>query len=247
MSLFTSSFPNTKSWGLSYLDHSCFPGSFGESSALSTDTQNNQWGFPPSIVCSQNKLHRSFSYYVVTRILSCPPPPRSLLVCASTLCIPSPCEWVKLNVEELIPMIMLLYLAKEIFTEVMNVHNQFASSLHQKECKISSRQSYFIISASSITQLCLTLCNPIDCSTPGFPVHHLPEISQIHVHWVSDAIQPSHPLSSLSPPPFNLSQHQGIFQWVSSSHISPLRFPIICLLCRVWTSQHKHSSGAVGD
>ena len=63
------------------------------------------------------------------------------------------------------------------------------------------------------------LCNPMDCSTPGLPVHHqLPEFAQTHVHWVSDAIQPSHPLSSPYPPAFNLSQHQGLFQWVSSSH-----------------------------
>ena len=57
----------------------------------------------------------------------------------------------------------------------------------------------------------------MDCSTPGFPVYHqLLELAQTHVHWVSDAIQPSHPLSSPSPPAFNLSQHQGLFQWVSS-------------------------------
>ena len=59
----------------------------------------------------------------------------------------------------------------------------------------------------------------MDWSTPGFPVHHqLPELAQTHVHWVSDTIQPSHPLSSPSPPAFNLSQNQGLFQWVSSSH-----------------------------
>ena len=59
----------------------------------------------------------------------------------------------------------------------------------------------------------------MDCSTPGLPVHHeLPELAQTHVHWVSDAIQPSHPLQSPSPPAFNLSQHQGLFQWVISSH-----------------------------
>ena len=59
----------------------------------------------------------------------------------------------------------------------------------------------------------------MDCSTPGFPVHHqLPELAQTHVHWVSDAILPSHPLSSPSFPAFNLSQHQGLFLWVSSSH-----------------------------
>ena len=69
------------------------------------------------------------------------------------------------------------------------------------------------------SQSCLTLCDPMDCSTPGLPVHHqLPEFTQTHAHRVGDAIQPSHSLSSPSPPPFNLSQHQGLFQWVSSSH-----------------------------
>ena len=72
---------------------------------------------------------------------------------------------------------------------------------------------------SSSVQLCPTLCHPMDCSTPGFPVHHqLPELAQTHIHWIGDAIQPSHPLSSPSPPAFNLSQHKGLFQWVSSSH-----------------------------
>ena len=69
---------------------------------------------------------------------------------------------------------------------------------------------------SSVAQLCPTLCNPMDCSNPCLPVHHqLPELTQTHVHRVSDAIQPSHPLSSPSPPDFNLSQHQGLFNWVS--------------------------------
>ena len=72
---------------------------------------------------------------------------------------------------------------------------------------------------SSVVQSCPTLCNPVDCSTPGLPVRHqLLELTQTHVHWVGDAIQPSHPLLSSSPPAFNLSQHQGLFQWVSSSH-----------------------------
>ena len=63
------------------------------------------------------------------------------------------------------------------------------------------------------------LCNPMNHSTPGLPVHHkLPEFTQTHVHWISDAIQPSHPLSSPSPPASNPSQHQGLFQWVSYSH-----------------------------
>ena len=72
---------------------------------------------------------------------------------------------------------------------------------------------------SSVAQSCLTLCDPMDCSTPGLPVHHqLPQPTQTHVHWVGDAIQPSHPLLYPSPPAFSLSQHQGLFKWVSSSH-----------------------------
>ena len=72
---------------------------------------------------------------------------------------------------------------------------------------------------SSGAQSCPTLCDPMDCSTLGLPIHHqLPESTQTHVHWVSDAIQPSHPLSSPSRPTFNLSQHQGLFKSVSPSH-----------------------------
>ena len=71
----------------------------------------------------------------------------------------------------------------------------------------------------SVAQSCLTLCDPMNCSTPGLPVpHQLPEFTQTQVHQVSDAIQPSHPLSYPSPPAPNPSQHQGLFQWVNSSH-----------------------------
>ena len=73
-----------------------------------------------------------------------------------------------------------------------------------------------------VTQLCPTLCDPMNYSTPGFPVHHqLPELTQIHVHRVGYAIQPSHSLSSHFPPAFNLSQHQDLFRWVGSSHRWP--------------------------
>ena len=76
-----------------------------------------------------------------------------------------------------------------------------------------------VVQFNSVAQLCLTLCNPTDCSTPGLPVHHqFLEPTKTHVRWVGDAIQQSHPLSSPSPPACNLSQHQGLFQWVSSSH-----------------------------
>ena len=81
--------------------------------------------------------------------------------------------------------------------------------------------SHFCISqsVSSLAQSCPTLCNPKDCSSPAFPIHHqLLELAQVHVHQVDDAIQSSHPLSSPSPLAFNLSQHYGLFQWVSSSH-----------------------------
>ena len=78
---------------------------------------------------------------------------------------------------------------------------------------------YFYIQFSSVTQLWSTLCDPMNCSTPGLPVHHqLLEFTQTHVHRVGDAIQPSHPLSSPSPPAPNPCQHQGLFQWVNSSH-----------------------------
>ena len=76
-----------------------------------------------------------------------------------------------------------------------------------------------MIQFSSVTLSRQILWDPMDCSAPGLPVHHqLPEFTQTHVHWVADAIQPSHPLSSPSPPTFNLSQHQGLFQWVGSLH-----------------------------
>ena len=66
---------------------------------------------------------------------------------------------------------------------------------------------------SSVAQLCLTFCDPMDCSMPGFPVHHqLRELTQTHVHRVGDVVQPSHPLLSPSPPALNLSQHQSLFQ-----------------------------------
>ena len=92
------------------------------------------------------------------------------------------------------------------------------------------------LSFSSVAQSCLTLCDPVDCSMPGLPVHHqLPEFTQTHVRWVGDAIQPSHPLSSPSPP-FNLAQHQGLFKWVSSSHH----------VARVLEFQLQHQHWSVG-
>ena len=85
--------------------------------------------------------------------------------------------------------------------------------------KMCSFLSFSTVQFSSVTQSCPILCDLMDCSKPGFPVHHqLPELVQTHVHRVGDAIQPSHPLLSPSPPALNLSQIQGLFKWVSSSH-----------------------------
>ena len=92
-------------------------------------------------------------------------------------------------------------------------------------------------SCLSDAQSCLTLGDPTDCSMPGFPVlHHLPEFAETHVHQVGEAIQPSHPLSSPFPPVLNLSQHQGLFQWVAKvldfqlQHHSFQRNPWVYLL-----------------
>ena len=88
-------------------------------------------------------------------------------------------------------------------------------------CLLSNSTPHYLLSVQfrSVTQSCMTLCDLMECSMPGLPVHHqFLELTQTHVHQVGDAIQPSHPLSSLSPPAFNLSQHQGLFKWVGSSY-----------------------------
>ena len=87
----------------------------------------------------------------------------------------------------------------------------------------NNSNKYCTVQFSSVAQSCLTLCDPMNRSTPGFPVHHhVPEFTQTHIHQVSDAIQPSHPWSSPSPPALNPSQHQSLFQWVNSSRESQL-------------------------
>ena len=89
-----------------------------------------------------------------------------------------------------------------------------------REMKLLTKVLHLMaIQFSSVAQSYPTLCNPKGCSMPGLPVHHqLSELAQTHVPWVGDAIQPSHPLSSLSPPSFHLSQHQGLFQWINYFH-----------------------------
>ena len=107
---------------------------------------------------------------------------------------------------------MEYYSATKILT---NQTLPFLTTWIDLEAIMLSEMSQF----SSVTQLCLTLCHPMDCSMPDFLVYHqLLELAQTHVHWVGNAIQPSHPLLSPSPPAFNLSQHQGLFKWASFSH-----------------------------
>ena len=92
-------------------------------------------------------------------------------------------------------------------------------SLRRKDCREIQEMGLLPEAQSSVTQSCPTLCHPMNRSMPGLPVHHkLPEFTQTRVHRVGDAIQLSHPLSSPSPPAPNPSQHQGLFQWVNSSH-----------------------------
>ena len=94
-----------------------------------------------------------------------------------------------------------IYVCEIITLYILNLYNQSINSI------------------SSVAQSYPTLCDPMNPSTPGLPVHHqLPEFTQTHVHWVGDATQPSHPLLSPYPPAPNPSQHQGLFQWVNSSH-----------------------------
>ena len=90
---------------------------------------------------------------------------------------------------------------------------------HNVKCYSVSFSSLFSLQFGSVTQSCMTLCDPMNRSTPGFPVHHqLPEFTQTHVHRVGDAIQPSHPLSFPLHPAPNPAQHQSLFQWVNSLH-----------------------------
>ena len=96
------------------------------------------------------------------------------------------------------------------------LRSSLQQSIWAAKCK---GHSFHSLQFSSVAQSCPTLWDPINCSTPGLPVHHqLPESTQTHVHCVSNAIQPSYPLSSPSPVALNLSEHQSLFKWVSSLH-----------------------------
>ena len=113
----------------------------------------------------------------------------------------------------------LLLASLSIF--ILILHRIDSCNIILKADSVSPPTSFFFfkVQFTLVAQSYPNLCDRMDRSTPGLPVHHqLLEPTQTHVHWVGVAIQPSHPLSSPSPPTFNLSQHQGRFQWVSSSH-----------------------------
>ena len=127
-----------------------------------------------------------------------------LSLCPASFCTPRPNLPVTPGI---------FWLPTFTFQSPMMKRTSFLGVSSRRFCGSSSVQF------SSVTQSCLTLCDPMDCSTPGLSVHRqLPEFTQTHVHRVGDAIQPSHPLLSPSPPAFNLSQHQSLSKWVSSLH-----------------------------
>ena len=130
-----------------------------------------------------------------------------------------------LNKRYIIPTKLKTYCLSSI-SLCLPLNHEYIIGIRQGKAEWECMYSFFgnipharYIQFISVTQLCPTLCNPMNHSMPVLPVHHqLPELTQTHVHWVGDAIQPSHPLSSPSPPALYLSQYQGLFKWVSSSH-----------------------------
>ena len=142
-----------------------------------------------------------------------------------TLCEPTDCSLPAFSVHGILQARILGWVAIPFSRGSSRPRDQsLASCIGSQVLRCLSHQespgnTWPIFQFSSVTQSCPTLCHPMDCSMPRFPVHHqLPEFTQTHVHRVGDAIQPSHPLSSRSPPALNLSQHQGLFKWVSSLH-----------------------------
>ena len=125
------------------------------------------------------------------------------------------------NVHQLIKRINKMWYIHKIDYYVAIKRNEvhITTWMSLENIMLSERSQTHKYQFSSVTQSCPTLCDPMNRNMPGLPVHHqLPESTQTHVHWVRDAIQPSHPLTSPSPPALNLSQHQGLFKWVSSLH-----------------------------
>ena len=133
------------------------------------------------------------------------------------LCLQRICKGDK-HVKLCIPTMIIITLRTYVFEDVLIILSA-TKGPNRRVRKDLALEVMLSCCCCSVAQSYLTLCYPLDCSMPGLPVRHqLPEFTQTHGHWVSDAIQPSRPLSSPSPPAFNLSQHQGLFQWVSNSH-----------------------------
>ena len=111
------------------------------------------------------------------------------------------------------------YFCRFSWSQAYLIHFPIVYDKNSQHSSCAKYYTMFSIQFSSVPQSCPTLCDPMNCSMPGLPVHHhLPEITQTNVHRVGDAIQLSHLLSSLSPPAPNPSQHQGLFQWVNSTY-----------------------------
>ena len=125
----------------------------------------------------------------------------------------------------------LLSMGSQKRTWLKRLSSSILKRKHKSKAKVVAFS--FFECCHSVAKLCSTPCNTLGCSTPGFPVlHYLLEFAQIHVLWVSDAIQPPHPLLPPSPPALILSQHQGLFQWVCAPH----------QVARVWEPQLQHQS-----
>ena len=158
-----------------------------------------RWPFSSSVTCL---AHVSLSAWLAKP---------GLLHLVSGMFCTLPSVWVMLCLICLLSTTLVLCLWISIHPSTICLSNIYHLSLILSVCFYSS-----------VSKSCPALCDPMNRSTPGLPVHHqLPEFTQTHVHWLNDAIQPSHPLSSPSPPAFNLSQHQGLFKWISSLHRWP--------------------------
>ena len=131
--------------------------------------------------------------------------------------------FIHLPIEVYLGSFQVLVVMNKAIINIINIHVQdfvwkFFTPLGKYQSKYQGWYGKNMFQFSSVTQSCPTLCDPMNCSMPDLPIlHQLPEFTQTHAHWVSDAIQSSHPLSSPSPAP-NPSQHQGPFQWVNASH-----------------------------
>ena len=125
-------------------------------------------------------------------------------------------------IEPLVHQMEIGYIHTSLHSQIIHWRTTTWNKWENGQLETFSSASFLLllwVQFSSGAQSCPTLCDPMNCSLPGLPVHRqLPELTQTHAHWVSDAIQPSHRLSSPFPPTLSLSQHQGLFQWVSSLH-----------------------------